>query len=223
MEQMSAVQWTLPQVLTWIIHRDEKEARTARENGISCMDVLDMAIKAANASEAATSARDDLFSKLRHGDISAFGVIPNDAGPACIPNIAWDEIETLHIFPDKNIPANDVSCQKMNNGRFEAEIVFKNVTLNKEDVLALWPPFGAKTIYHTGAAGRPSPIQFVENEWRLRRDAGEALARLCDEAQHLHKWCKDKHREIATPGIRTIENKIRGEFNHWKKPSGPHN
>ncbi len=72
------------------------------------------------------------------------------------------------------------------------------------------------SIYHTGAPGRPSAIQFVIDEWRRRRDEGLAPAKLCAEGRALHEWCRKNHPAIAPPSPRTIENRIRDEFNTWK-------
>ena len=98
---------------------------------------------------------------------------------------------------------------------------WKRIYVKKSGVLALWPSGEASSIYHTGAPGRPSSIQFVEREWQRRRNAGEALNDLESEAKALHEWCKANHTGITAPKPGTIKNKIRNEFREWR--ARPHN
>jgi hypothetical protein len=78
-------------------------------------------------------------------------------------------------------------------------------------------------LYKTGAPGRPSPIQFIDEEARRRRHSGEALEKLSHEAKALEEWCKTAHPVAKTPTSLTIENRIREEHNNWKIRATPQN
>jgi hypothetical protein len=203
---------TLPQVLEWVIYRD----RNLIDAQATIFDVLDQAIRNAGDDEEKAQhplrARDSLLAELRSGNLTAYGIQSNGALHEKIPPIHWEVIDSLTVLPSR-IGVRDV-------GRGD-NTIYRDVLIDREVVVALWPDSGPTTNYRTGAPGRPSAIHFVEVEWRKRRDAGEALKTLSDEAKALHRWCAENHPAIVAPKPKSIENKIRSEFQAFKK--SPHN
>jgi hypothetical protein len=80
----------------------------------------------------------------------------------------------------------------------------------------------APSPYHTGAPGRPSPIQFIEDEFERRIDAKEIEPTVTEQGKVLYEWCREAHPKIAAPRPKTIENQIRERFNEAKS-SRPQN
>jgi hypothetical protein len=71
---MDDKRWTIPQALTWIIYRDRDRVHGVREkkNPVSCMDVLNEAIREADEDQELQrcfAARDEFVAKLKSGQV----------------------------------------------------------------------------------------------------------------------------------------------------------
>ncbi len=81
----------------------------------------------------------------------------------------------------------------------------------KADVARCWP-FKEKREppeTHSGAAGRPSAMHFVEAEYARRRAIGELRGGIGAVAAELAMWAKNTHPRLRTPTARTIANVLR--------------
>jgi hypothetical protein len=68
----------------------------------------------------------------------------------------------------------------------------------------------------TGMPGRPSKSKhLIEDEFKRRTKAGEALRNLADEAAALLDWLKDAHPTVPRPTVKTIKNNIRAAHRQW--------
>lgn len=101
------------------------------------------------------------------------------------------------------------------------KIVWSRLAAPVAEIVKLWPSADPVFEYKTGAPGRPSAIQFVEQEAKRRRESGEANTTLRTEAAALHDWCRTNHEKIAAPSASTIENRIRADHNAWKSIKNP--
>jgi hypothetical protein len=202
---------TLPQLLEWAIYRD----RCLIDRQVIVFDVLNDAIRALGGGEEAgrpLRVRDDLLAKLRSAELVAYGIRPGRFVHEAIPPVHWVAIDSLNALPNALGP-NDVG--KM------YDVIYVDVFVESDSVYALWPGSNPTENYRTGAPGRPSTIQFVEAEWRRRRDAGKALGSLKEEANALHEWCRGAHPAMVAPMPATIANRIREEYRSSR--NNPHN
>jgi hypothetical protein len=201
---------TLPQLLEWAIYRD----RCLIDRQVIVFDVLNDAIRALGGDEEAgrpLRVRDDLLAKLTSGELVAYGIRPGGFVHEAIPPIHWVAIDSLTLR--SALGPNDV-------GKMD-DVIYRDVFVESDSVYALWPGSNPTANYRTGVPGRPSTIQFVETEWRRRRDAGEALGSLNEEANALHEWCRGAHPAMVAPMPGTIANRIRKEYRNSRK--NPHN
>jgi hypothetical protein len=69
---------------------------------------------------------------------------------------------------------------------------------------------------HSGFPGRPGKAKHqIEDEFKRRPKAGEALPNLADEAAALLDWLKEAHPSVPRPTQKTIENNIRNDHRRW--------
>lgn len=95
-----------------------------------------------------------------------------------------------------------------------------NVTLPRAAVVELWPPLAgdgneggvSEVSDRTGVAGRPTSRHLVVAEYRRRHEAGVALLQIGAEAKALVGWLSATHPGLAKMTARTIETAIRPEF-----------
>jgi hypothetical protein len=85
----------------------------------------------------------------------------------------------------------------------------------KSDVAKCWPFAESAGItsapYQTGAPGRPTSMQLVAAEHRVRWDRGEALERIGAEAQALAQWLRETHPSAPQLTAKTIRNNLSAE------------
>ena len=66
--------------------------------------------------------------------------------------------------------------------------------------------------YRTGLPGKPSIRHLILGELERRVKAGNLKPILAHEAKALREWAESTHPKAPTPGVRAIENMIRGEY-----------
>lgn len=69
----------------------------------------------------------------------------------------------------------------------------------------------------TGAPGRPSVMECIEDEFDRRIAAGAIDVSLAREAESLAAWFKSKYPRKQGPTAKTIENKIRAQYRVARK------
>lgn len=70
----------------------------------------------------------------------------------------------------------------------------------------------ASVEYRTGAEGRPTSRQLVEQEMRARASRGKMKPNLAQEAIDLAAWLKRAHPSAPPMTDKTIANRLRGEY-----------
>jgi hypothetical protein len=74
-----------------------------------------------------------------------------------------------------------------------------------------------KATTHSGFPGRPGKAKhLIEDEFKRRTKAEEALPNVADEASALFDWLKEAHPTVPRPTKRTIENNIRADHRRWQ-------
>lgn len=72
-------------------------------------------------------------------------------------------------------------------------------------------------VYSSDLPGRPTSRALIEQEYRRRREQGEAESSLAAEARHLSLWLSRDHPDAPPATPRTVENRLR-ELRRDKPP-----
>ena len=107
-------------------------------------------------------------------------------------------------------------------------VKWARIQVLKADVVRWWP-FGldlaaaetSAVAATSGAPGRPSSMNLIEDEHRARWERSDALQGVAAEARALHDWFRKAHPDEKPPTARTIENRIRAE--HKRRKATPRN
>jgi hypothetical protein len=141
---------------------------------------------------------------LQGGAVMKLGRGPDDYDLA-VGRDPWDKSrETGELL--KEWRTWFLSGRVANGGRYNGCRVFIR-TSELEDWMCAAP--GIEHIYKTGAPGRPTSMQLVEQEHTRRVCAGETAPSIKAEARYLEKWRKDTHPAAPRLTAKTIENKLR--------------
>ncbi len=131
--------------------------------------------------------------KLKSGQVSAYGVALGERSHGSIPQLAWETIATLFHFDDI------VGCLDVGH---EGNTLYRNVMVDAEAILNLWPP-------HRAAKSSPDLAQiFKETRKSLGRDLTQREA---------EKIASDSNAFENQKQVRKVLTRIQGE----KRP-GPH-
>lgn len=187
----------------------------------------------------------ELVAKLQSGELVALGIPENCQSHKNIPieEILTATRDGASIFGEsvfgdaQRLVWAIISGEDRDTIESRTSVHWRRVSIKRTDMLRTWPKMLGKATfptespttiavadfaedplaaYKTGTQGRPSPIQFVEREAERRRAFGEALEKVSEEADYLHKWCACEHPNAVTPTPKTIENKVRAAHRNWK-------
>jgi hypothetical protein len=75
-----------------------------------------------------------------------------------------------------------------------------------------------QSIQRTGAAGRPSSMSLVRDEFTRRVDDANIAGTLAAQARILERWVADNHPRAPHPTAKTIETGIRRLYNRARAP-----
>ncbi len=247
-DPMKEVAWSLPMLASWIRWRsvDEVLRRWSAyiEPSTLWVDVSDKGDGSRHAvwpiedrgyyevedfegeNDPLTSTKTEMLLALSSGRLVAGGY--RDGGFVEIPAAEWTVLNVVGFCGTDEAYWIRNGIHKVMTPDGE-RLAYDAVCVWSDCVLAAFPApgqEGGKERYHTGGPGRPSAIQFVEDEASRRRESEEASLTLAREAIYLHGWCKREHLGIVAPTAKTIEGRIRVAHNAWKSARSdptPHN
>ena len=78
------------------------------------------------------------------------------------------------------------------------------------------PKPGDQVMTATGAPGRPSSMHLLDPEFKRRRDSNRCELSISAESKVLHAWLRENYPQAPLPTPRTIETRIRRDYNRWK-------
>lgn len=157
-----------------------------------------------------------LLEALRAGRVSAQGREGEARGaPSLIGTERWAGMK-LAEFPDR-ATGKDLWCAEGDKDTFH------DVIVQAEELLVAFPPDqtapGEAPVsipIGTGAPGRPSSASLVDAEFQARVASGRCDKVLSREAKELEGWLRATYPNHPRMTARTIENRIRGDFNRSK-------
>jgi hypothetical protein len=235
--------FSLPELVAWILYRNYEPVNYARDNSITCWELFENALLEQAGKNSAEKShgqpkskepgsdkanekpcrvillREELLQTLKTGMLVSKGRRVGKLDFEIICPMDWrTQIETIDQYIEW-IKPEDVGKHSLIEGKWRAETLYESVFVDKEEALKKWPDEASAvietSIYHSGGPGRPSPIQFVEEEAKRRRLSGEAHKTVVEESRQLHEWCRVNHSGISAPHPKTIENRIRKEHRIW--------
>jgi hypothetical protein len=95
--------------------------------------------------------------------------------------------------------------------------------VEKDTVARYWPFALAENddsveLTRTGAAGRPSVMHILRNEFAERGEAGKIETSLAAQARVLREWFKVQYPRLPCPAQKTTENGLRDQYCAAKGP-----
>lgn len=163
----------------------------------------------------------DLRTKLYAGKLAMWACVEHPSAPLeRIPSHAWMNYPITDWEVGRGESASGRHVFSIHYAWAEADVAAAK-SANADGGRALSEKAETASPYHTGGPGRPTPMDFVVQEFERRVREKTIEKTVTTQGVVLHAWCKQNHREIATPSPKTIENKIRSHFSKAKAIKPP--
>ena len=183
------------------------------------------------------TAYDELLARLASEDIPVVGRA--NGVPELVPGFNFVACPVDYPFQDNDLDLHfsgelylesypyfgeEKSSKGTNDSlRIGRQSRWTGLMVEKEAVAKYWP-FTIQDgdcpveLMRTGAAGRPSVMSILRNEFAERRKAGEIEHSLAKQVRVLREWFSIRHPQLPAPAQTTMGNSLRAQYRAAQKP-----